>query len=268
MKPKKTTEIWNACVAESPAYLRVSNGEDERFWEQYADAYMRNRTSGRHYEIVTKWLLKKTRGASLIEIGPGPGVFTRFLAAHCSQVTAIEPSPANAAWLMREMSGCPNLTVARKKWEDAAVEPHDLVFSAGTLCMFPDIETAIAKMLHHARSQVLLVTMNDKQIFLKKIAAALGLPPPKPSGLSAIRFLEVLRSLSLSFDYESFSEEPVYLYPDIDVLLDLWKGSTIIGREHRSDLQALLKRQGLYSGNRTAIRVPKRFITYMVEITV
>jgi hypothetical protein len=268
MKKNITTEAWNASVVNSPAHRRTVNGEDERFWERCTDAYVRNRTSGAHFSRVVKWLLDKVRNASLIEIGPGPGIFTRFLMEHCTQVTAVEPSPANAAWLMREMSGCCNLKVRKEKWEDVAVAPHDVVFAAGTLYVFRDIEAAITKMRCHARSKVLLVTMNDEQEFEKGVAADLGLPLPEPSGLSTALFLDVLRSLGLSFNCESFSDELEYQYPDIDVLADLWKGSLGLREEHLSDLEALFRKRGLYTGNQTAIRVPRRFTTVMVEIPV
>lgn len=268
MKAINPTQIWNTWVARSPAYIRTANGEDERFWEQHADVYVRNRTTGQHYEQVTQWLLERVQGKSLIEIGPGPGIFTRFLTEHCTQVTAVEPSPANASRLRHDLSGCLNLKVEQKKWEDVAVRPHDLIFSAGTLCMFRTIETALVKMLQHARTNVLLVTMNEKRGILEEIAATLELPAPTPSELSARRFLEVLHSLNLSFSYQHFDETLSYSYPDIDLLLDLWKGHMAIGREHRSDLEAFFIRRNLYSGNRTAIKVPKRFVTYMVEISV
>jgi hypothetical protein len=242
----------------------MENGEDENFWEQYTDVYVRNRTSGTHFSRVINWLRDRVCNASLIEIGPGPGIFTRFLTKHCTRVTAVEPSPANAAWLMREMPDSRNLVVKKAKWEDVEVLPHDVVFAAGALYVFRDIEAAITKMVHYSRSKVLLVTMNDEQKFEKEVAADLGLPPPEPTGLSTALFLDVLSSLKLSFNCESFSDDQEYQYPDIDVLADLWKGSLGLRDENLSDLEMLFSKRGLYTGNQTAIRVPRRFTTVMV----
>ena len=77
---------------------------------------------------------------SVIEVGPGPGIFTRFLVSHCNLVTAVEPSPANACWLEREMAGCQNLAVIKQRWEDIETVLHDVVFSAGTLYAFIEIK--------------------------------------------------------------------------------------------------------------------------------
>ncbi len=258
---------WHDAVVNSPSYLRLASGEDERFWEKCSDVYVRNRTSGTHFRRVVRWLADRIQNTSVIEIGSGPGIFTRFLAERCTQVTAVEPSPANAAWLRREMSGCHNLLVVQEKWEDVVIASHDIVFSAGTLYVFRDIDAAITKMMRQARSNVLLVMMNDERKFEKGVAAALGLPLPTPSPLCDL-LTDVLRSLNLSFTCESFSEEPEYLYPNMDVLADLWKGSLGLREEQMSDLELFFRKKGLYAGNQSAIRVPRQFTTYMVEIAV
>jgi hypothetical protein len=78
----------------------------------------------------------------------------------------------------------------------------------------------------------------------------------------------VLNSLNLSFTYEKFSEDAEYLYPNFDVLFELWKGNLEIGREHLPELKVFFIKQGLYMENKPAVRVPRRFITYLIEIAV
>ncbi|MFH0727735.1 MAG: methyltransferase domain-containing protein [Pseudomonadota bacterium] len=259
---------WNELVAASPAYLRTINGEDEVFWEQCADSYMQNRTSGNHYTRVTRWLQERIPAeASLIEIGPGPGVFTGFLADRCARVTAIEPSPANSARLMREMSDRTNLEVKKEKWEDVAVAPLDVVFSAGTLYVFPDIEMALKKMLRHAEWKVLLVSMTDEQPLQHELAAALGLPTPVQSGLSTELFIEVLSRLNLSFVCDRFTDEQAYVYPNIDVLMELWQGSLPLQPEHRPALEAFFRKSGFYGEKESRIEMKRRFSTTMVDIS-
>ena len=191
MKSGNAIERWNKSVVNSPAYRRMVDGEDECFWERHADVYVRNRSCGEHKKRVEKWLLDKVRDASIIEIGPGPGIFTRFLSKHCSLVTAVEPSPANASYLVREMSDCGNVTIRQEKWEDVITFPHDVIFSSGTVHVFTDIETVINKMLCHAEDKVLLVAMNDGELEID-IADAIGVSIPEPSAVSVDLFLEVL----------------------------------------------------------------------------
>jgi len=259
---------WHDTVLNSPSYLKLASGDDETFWEQCSASYMQNRTSGTHFKRVINWLADKTGPAtSLIEIGPGPGVFTRFLTTHCAQVTAVEPSPANAVQLRRELSGSCNLTVMLKNWEDVALDSHDMVFSAGTLYVFPDIEGAVMKMIRHARKKILLVMIDEEQALEQQAANALGIQQPAPTHLS-ILFTEVLNSLNLSFTYDRFSEDAEYVYPNFDVLFELWKGNLEIGREHLPELKVFFSKQGLYTDNQPAVKVPRRFTTYLIEIAV
>jgi hypothetical protein len=258
---------WREAVLHSPAYLSLLNGEDERFWEQHGETYIRNRSSGEHVRRVKSWLAHQLPpSASVIEIGPGPGIFTRFLSEHCASVTAVEPSPANAARLRRKLTACDNLSVVQEKWEKAALAPHDAVFSAGTLYVFPDIEAALLKMLGHAYGKVLLVTMDEEQFLAKEAAAALGLEVPASPQLSVL-LPDVLKSMGLSFSCEQFSEETEYLYPHPELVADLWKGSLGLRKEHRSALELFFRRKGLYAEDGTAVRVPRRFTTYLLEIS-
>lgn len=259
---------WHEAVLHFPAYRSLLNGEDERFWEQHSETYVRNRTSGRDFDRVICWLADRLwPGMSVIEIGPGPGIFTRFLAEHCAQVTAVEPSPTNAVQLRRSMSDHCNLTALHKKWEEAAPAVHDAVFCAGTLYVFPDIEAAIMKMIRHARKKVLLVNMDEEQVLEKEAAVALGLEVPAPPQLSVL-LTEVLQSMELSFSSEQFSEETEYLYPHLELVADLWKGNLGLQEEHHSALELFFRRKGLYAEDGTAVRMPRRFTTYLLEIIV
>lgn len=247
-------------------FLMLANGEDERFWERNSEVYVRNRSSGAQFSRVRDWLAERVGPKdSLLEIGPGPGIFTRFLAGHCAQVTAVEPSPANAAWLRRELCRFANLHVVQEKWEEAVTAPHDVVFSAGTLYVFPEIESALRKMLAHARAKVLLVTMDETRSWEQEAAAALGLPQPVHLRLSAL-FIEVLRSLGMRFTCTEFSEEAEYSYPHFEALFELWQGSLGLREEHRFALAAFCTARGLLADAQAAVRLPRQFTTYMLDI--
>lgn len=196
-----------------------------------------------------------------------PGIFTRFLAEHCAAVTAVEPSATNSAWLRRELATCRNLSVVQEKWEDAAVAPHDTVFCAGTLYVFPDIKAALLKILRHAYAKVLLVMMDDEQLLEKEATAALGLSFSSPAPLSDI-LKEVLQQMNLPFTCASFSEEVEYSYPHVELLFKLWQGSLGLREEHRFALAAFCKARNLLADDRAAVRVPRRFTAHLLEIPV
>ncbi|MCI5158568.1 MAG: hypothetical protein D3906_09045, partial [Candidatus Electrothrix sp. AUS1_2] len=178
-----------------------------------------------------------------------------------------EPSPANVARLRQELTACDNLNVVQEKWEAAALAPHDAVFIAGTLYVFFDIEAALLKMLRHVYSKVLLVTMDEEQFLEKEAAAALGLKAPAPPQLSGL-LTEVLNSMELTFNCEQFSEETEYFYPKLDLVLDLWKGSLGLLEEHRSTLEQFFRRKELYTEDGTAVKMPRKFTTYLLEIVI
>ncbi|MCI5131940.1 MAG: hypothetical protein D3904_10530 [Candidatus Electrothrix sp. EH2] len=157
--------------------------------------------------------------------------------------------------------------MVQEKWEKAALAPHDAVFSAGTLYVFPDIEAALLKMLGHAYGKVLLVTMDEEQFLAKEAAAALGLKAPASPQLSGL-LPDVLKSMGLSFSSEQFSEETEYLYPHLELVVDLWKANLGLREKHCSELRQFFKRKGLYAEDGTAVSVPRRFRTYLFEIAI
>ena len=90
---------------------------------------------------------------------------------------------------------------------------------------------------------------------------------PAPPQFSVL-LSDVLKSMGLSFSYEQFSEDTEYLYPHLDLVLDLWKGSLGLQKEHLSALGQFFRRKGLYAEDGTAISVPRRFRTYLFEIAI
>jgi len=257
---------WQQAVNRSVSYRRFITGADEKYWEQFSENYFQNRTSGPHYHEVLEQVLKGIpHEADLLEIGPGPGVFTLALIAHVRRLTAVEPSPAVVKALRSKTSHCSNIEIIHHSWEEAMIEPHDVVFAAGVLYVFYHLDAALRKMIHHARQKVLLVTLHDEQPLLHDIATILNMTAPAPDPSPAL-ILDVLQSITTAFSYEKLNGRQTYRYPSLAAWLDLWTQSMKPAPEQLSRMKACLEAKGGYVQDNGEVIVPREFSTHIITI--
>ncbi len=96
---------------------------------------------------------------TMLDVGGGAGKFALPLALQCRQVTVVEPSSAMVEGLQdsAKMAGINNLSVVQESWEDAVVEPADIVLCAHVVYGVANIEPFIRKLECHARERVLIL---------------------------------------------------------------------------------------------------------------
>ena len=96
---------------------------------------------------------------TLMDVGAGGGRHALPLALKCLHVTAVEPSPSMCAVLLQLSSAhsIKNVTIVQSKWEDAEVEPVDVVISSHVAYVVRDIAGFVRKMDDHARKMVRIV---------------------------------------------------------------------------------------------------------------
>ncbi|MBT3994372.1 MAG: class I SAM-dependent methyltransferase [Chloroflexi bacterium] len=101
-----------------------------------------------------------TKGETVLDVGAGGGRIAIPLAEYSSHVTAVEPSEAMREQLVgtAEAWGVRNLSVIASTWEDAEVEPHDLVVCAHVVYTVTAIEGFIRKLSQSARKSVALIS--------------------------------------------------------------------------------------------------------------
>lgn len=264
---ESANHAWKEGVERSPGYRLLVSGEDECYWEQFGEEYYRNRTRGPHFSDVMRRLLAVIpAGIDLIEIGPGPGVFTLPLARHCCRVTAIEPSVANVSLLKRKTAHLGNVKVVEAAWQDVELEEHDVVFGAGVLYAFYNLENALSKMIRSARRKVVLVTVKDEQPLLSEVTGALGLPGPQALPDLTELAIEVLRGITTCFSFQRISGEQPYRYHNVNLLLDLWKHSLDLPRDMLPRIKSYLKDKGYRNDADDSICVSRKFSSYIIEI--
>ena len=151
---------------------RLDEATDLAFWERIADQYDVGALAIRAPAIVERVLQLVPAGASVLEVGAGTGAFTLPLAEHAAHVTALDYSAA----MLRVLSGkldaaAPgNVQVVLGRWEEARVEPHDVVFAANALYRVANPRLALSKIIATARRRGIIVWSVGRQ------------PGPRPVG--------------------------------------------------------------------------------------
>ncbi len=107
----------------------------------------------RHAELIS------TAG-TIREVGARGGRLTVPLAELCDHVTAVEPSEAMREQLVAtaEAWEVENVSVVASTWEEAVVEPHDLIICAHVVYTVTGIESFIRKLNDHTRKTVALIS--------------------------------------------------------------------------------------------------------------
>ena len=99
----------------------------------------------------------------VIDVGAGGGRLAISLAQRCHEVVAVEPSPSMRAVLTEEVArhGLANVRAVAATWEEAAVEPAELVFAAHVTYGVQAIEPFLRKLDATATRHAALLVMRD-----------------------------------------------------------------------------------------------------------
>ncbi len=109
-------------------------------------------------------LSQVTPDVTVLDVGGGAGRFALPLALRCKHVVVVEPADSMVEALnegARE-AGIRNLTVVQELWEDADVEPADVVLSAHSVYGVVEAEPFIRKLEANARQKVIVVALTEQ----------------------------------------------------------------------------------------------------------
>ena len=143
--------------AQSEAMRPVGSGPPADHWRPYAQNFRADpRRSGDPW--LDSLLHHVFPGQTLMDVGAGGGRLALPFALRCRWVTAVEPSPSMVEVMESEARehGITNLSVVHARWEDAEIEPVDVVLSVHVLYVVQEIEFFIRKMENHARDKVMV----------------------------------------------------------------------------------------------------------------
>jgi cyclopropane fatty-acyl-phospholipid synthase-like methyltransferase len=96
---------------------------------------------------------------TVMDVGAGGGRLALPISLHCKQVVAVEPSVSMGSVLEEEAQRMQrdNVVLVASTWEEAEVEPTDMVLCVQVLYTVKDIVSFIRKLEAYAREKVLVV---------------------------------------------------------------------------------------------------------------
>ncbi len=99
----------------------------------------------------------------VIDVGAGAGRLAIPIAEHCNRVVAVEPSEAMQEQLRNQADawGIDNIQVIESTWEEAEVEPADVIICAHVVYTVEDIAGFIRKLSRNARREVLIIVFEE-----------------------------------------------------------------------------------------------------------
>jgi SAM-dependent methyltransferase len=144
--------------AQSEAMRPADEAPPADHWRPYAENF---RTDPRRAAdpLLDHLLQQVSPGQTLIDVGAGGGRLALPLALHCESVTAVEPSESMVDVLESQarQHEINNVSTVHARWEDAVVEPADVVLSVHVVYVVQDIGTFIRKMDARANSRAVVV---------------------------------------------------------------------------------------------------------------
>jgi cyclopropane fatty-acyl-phospholipid synthase-like methyltransferase len=159
---------------------------------------------------------------TVLDVGGGAGRFALPLALLSQHVTVVEPSPSMRENLNRiaAEASIANITVVAKRWEEAEVNPADVVISAHVVYMIEDIQAFVVKLVEHAREQVLMPTFMRSPMaryapIWRRVHGEDRVELP-----GAAEFMQVLWEMGIYPDLEMFAPEPFRALKDWQTALE------------------------------------------------
>ena len=137
--------------------VREKGGAPSDSWVPFAERFRPSLDS--NDPMVERLLREIEPHHSVLDVGAGGGRFALPVSLHCRRVVAIEPSASMGAVLQEEAERLrrDNISLVASTWEDAEVEPADVVICVQVLYTVRDVEGFISKLAAHARERVLVV---------------------------------------------------------------------------------------------------------------
>lgn len=147
---------------------------------------------------------------TVLDVGAGGGRLALPIALKCRSLVAVEPSESMASVLTQQAqeSGIENVSVVQAEWQDARVDPADVVLCAHVIYTIRDIGGFLRKLDTHAKKNVLIVAYNappQSQIYglWKEVHGKERLPLP-----SLPQLKEVLEELGIDFKVRMLPAQP------------------------------------------------------------
>jgi len=265
---------WKAKVrAARAAREREGESTGARHWDADRAAWF-NRFAGQSDRSHTYRFVQPYVRGRVLEIGPGPGAYTRLLLRDGARVVAVEPSPFMVR-LLRENIVPDNtgeradLTIVQSTIEDylPRLETYDLALAANVLGGIERIDDVLREVAVHAAMLAIVMWSNARtRAWSRDVQTMLlGRVEPQPNMPDHDDLLGVLDELGLSYTVHP-ADVPIHTFDAPDEVVDWVQGFHGLPVERRAELERVLAphieeqggKYGLPSGRGTRVVLVRR----------
>ena len=226
------TERWKSMIQAEHAQSDRMRGSAHPVdhWRPYARQFQADPCRSGD-ELVDRLVSQVARHHTLIDVGAGGGRLALPLALRCRHVTAVEPSDSMASVLLQQAKehAIDNVTLVQARWEEAQVEPEDIVLCAHVIYTVTEIEQFVRKLEAHARERVIIVLYDaapQSQTYplWKQVHGLERLPLPSLSELE-----EVLDQLGISARVDRLTPQPTRALDSLEQAAALLSSRLYVG---------------------------------------
>jgi SAM-dependent methyltransferase len=159
-------DSWRAVVEARRAQMDAAYARLDRtsadFWDRRAERFRAVSRAVAEDDLGLRLLRRLTTpDSTVLDVGAGAGRYARAIAPFVARVVAVEPNAALAGHLRADAAaeGLTNVEVVEQRWEEAVVEPADVVLCAHVLYPVVEIEAFVHRLDAHARRACLVLAM-------------------------------------------------------------------------------------------------------------
>ncbi|HWK21970.1 MAG TPA: class I SAM-dependent methyltransferase [Ureibacillus sp.] len=193
---------------------------EEAFWAQSMQKKT-NRQTDAHavpiYGVIRKHI---PENATCLEIGPGWGNYTFPLREGVSKLTLVDGSESVIRYLQQYFVGDDAVQFVHAKWEDAQLEPHDIVIGVNCYYRIYEMNAALLKMNELAKKRAIIgLTTGPIQPHYVVLDEQYGYNIKYPRR-DYIEIVNMLYQLGIYADCEMLPLERTYRYDSYEALYD------------------------------------------------
>lgn len=193
---------------------------EEAYWSQSMQKKTYKQTDAHAVPIFQALQKHIPAGASCIEIGPGWGNYTFPLQELVGKLTLVDGSESVLRYLAQYFAEEDLIDYVHAKWEEAKIEPHDIVIGVNCFYRMYEINEALLKMNALATKRAIIgMTTGPIQPHYAVLDEKYGYDIKYPRR-DYIELLNILYQLGIYADCEMLKLERVYTYESYEALYE------------------------------------------------
>ncbi len=196
----------------------INDHLEEDYWAQSMKKKAAWQTDAHAQPIFNKMKKYIPRGATCLEIGPGWGNYTFPLSEEVSKLTLVDGSASVLRYLQQYFQDEEKVQYIQAKWEEAQVEPHDIVLGVNCYYRIYEMNAALLKMNKLAKKRAIIgMTTGPIQPHYVVLDKEFGYDIKYPRR-DYIEILNMLYQLGIYADCELLPLERIYRYDSYEAL--------------------------------------------------